>query len=271
MQLDRFSFLEPWTMMLPEGASAVLMAAGSGGKSTLLRRLHDHYRKSGHTVAWCALGAHPEPFGVATAGLDALDLARELLQSEGSVFVGGGRTAASDVERLRQILKPDILLVEGGQHADGRFEPNPREASWPEVVHRLFCVAPLHAVGRPWSSRHVVGAPDEAARIDGEAQRVRSADLLASLRGLAQGGFPAEALVVPFLSGFGGYRDVDGMFELVGELCALPGAKAVCLAELLGDERRDAADSKGLPEGSPALEFLRGERVYAVYPAELDE
>jgi hypothetical protein len=61
------------------------------------------------------------------------------------------------------------------------------------------------------------------------------------------------------------------MFELVGELCALPGAKAVCLAELLGDERRDAADSKGLPEGSPALEFLRGERVYAVYPAELDE
>jgi hypothetical protein len=77
--------------------------------------------------------------------------------------------------------------------------------------------------------------------------------------------------VVPFLTGFGEYRDMDGMFELVGELCGLPGAKAVCLAELLGNERRDAADRRGLPEESAATQVLAGERVYAVYPSELDD
>jgi hypothetical protein len=270
MQLDRFSFLNPWTLMLPEGGSAVLMAVGSGGKSTLLRRLHDHYRQSGCSVVWCALGEHPAPFGVATIGSDSPEQARELLLREGSVFVDGGRLTAPDIEPLRQLLRPDVFLVEGAPRAEGRFDPNPADASWPAVVHQLFCVAPLHAVGKPWSAPHVVGAPDEAARVGGEVRRVRSEDVLESVRRLARD-LPVETLVVPFLSGFGGFRDMDGMFALVGELSSLPGAKAVCLAELLGDERRDAADRNGLPAGSPAMEFLAGERVYAVYPAELDD
>ena len=58
---DAYRFLDPWTMILPEGDGAVVAAVGSGGKTVLLTRLLEHYRSAGATVLWTQTVDHPAP------------------------------------------------------------------------------------------------------------------------------------------------------------------------------------------------------------------
>ena len=109
--------------------------------------------------------------------------------------------------------------------------------------------------------------------VDGEPRRVRSEEALSQLtepNGLLSQ-VPEGVPVLPFLCGFGAYRDVDGMFALVSELWERPGLRAVLLAELVGNPRIDAAERLQAGEAPSGASHLEGERVYALYPARLDD
>jgi len=274
--LDRFSFLDPWWLFLPEGGSAVLSVAGSGGKTTLLRRLHDHYRSRGQSVLWTQTVEHPAPVGITSVGPEDDEAAQKALEVDGAVHVATDGTAAlspAQIEAIRERLRPSVVLVETHARAGSPLRRDGVAPRWPVQSQLLFLVGSLAAVGRPWNSSTVVGVADEIAA-DTEPRRIESSDVL---DGILLGepslleSAPEGPLLMPFFTGFGSFRDMDGMFDIVMQLCAHDRVRAVCLAELLGDERRDSADRASLGEGSPAGDLLSGERIYTVYPAENEE
>lgn len=277
--VDRYAFLDPWTLALPSGPGAVIAVAGSGGKTTLLLRLLRHYRAEGRTVLHTQTVPHAMPAGMPVHLVtgDPRELGREL-EDAGSLVLSGpplrdGRHGAVDpgqLEQWRRRLSPDVTLVEAHASTGTPLRGDEETPVWPITTHLAFLVGHLGAVGRLWGPAVVSGAATTARDRGGEPRRVTVDDVLAAFdpAGRLVASLPASCAPVPFLTGLGAFRDMDGMFEAVDRLWALPRVKLVCLAELLGDERRDAADRRDLPAGAAAL---AGERVYALYPAELDD
>jgi hypothetical protein len=263
--------------LLPDGGGAVLAVAGSGGRSTLLRRLCAHYRESKRRVLWTQTVAQPAPVDHLPTELEAAERIDAALATEGVAFVAGalrGRLheglSPRRIEALRQRHRPDIVLVDAHARCGKPLRRDAIPPIWPETTHLAFLVAPLACVGRLYGPDTVAGVMHNAVSPDGTPRRIRTADIEQSFVDPSHGlmsHLPTGALPVPFLTGFGAFRDMDGMFSLVLKLWSAPGVRAVCLAELLGDERRDAADLRDLPAGGEALQ---GERIYAVYPASLD-
>lgn len=276
--IDRYAFLDPWTLLLPTAPGAVIGVAGTGGKSTLLRRLWRHYRARGDRVL-CSQTAWGPPWGdepVHTPDADPRLLAGEL-DGKGTLTVAGPHRAGGcdgieprDLEALRGRLSPDVTLVEAHAATGTPLRGDDRAPVWPEPVHLGFLVGSLGAVGRLWGPATVAGAETPTRDAGGEPRRVTVDDVLAAydVSGPLISTLPASCAPVPFLTGFGAFRDMDGMFALVERLWSVPRVRLVCLAELLGDERRDAADLRDIPAATDAL---AGERVYALYPAALDE
>ncbi len=230
-------------------------------------------------MLWSQTVPHPAPAGVAQApaGTPA-KRARALLRSEGALFAGGAQLAegrwqglAPDaIEALRADLQPDVVLVEAHAATGTPLRHDGAAAVWPATVHVAFLVANVAATGRIWGPRVIAGAREPSPVTGEELRRVTREDVLHMFvagDGLLAGKPPA-GLVVPFLTGFGSYRDIDGMFAIVSRLWEHPDVKLVCFAELLGDARRDAADLTILQDLQLATPVLEGERVYAVYPAE---
>jgi len=275
---DDYRFLDPWTLLLPQEGPCVLAVAGSGGKTTLVRRLVEHFRADGRTVALSQTVPHPPPVDVVSCRADDA-AAAGVVGERGVVHLGDppgpdGLSPGLDPGGLDDAWRAcgaEVLLVESHARTGTPLRRDGVRAVWPRGCDRAFLVAHLAAVGRPVSARTVAGrdAPprdpgEEPARIatlDVVEQFTAADGLLADL--------PRTGLPIPFLTGFGSFRDMDGMFALVSALWEHPRVRAVCLGELLGDERRDAADRRDLPPGAP--DPTAQERVYALYPAHLDD
>lgn len=274
---DDYRFLDPWTLLLPQEGRSVLALAGSGGKTTLLRRLAEHFRAERRTVLWSQTVDHPAPVDVPTLAPGDPTLA-DAIRQHGTVHLGipgseGCVRAVSpaDLDAAWETSAADVLLVECHARTGTPLRDDGTDPVWPRRCDRAFLVAQMAAVGRPVSEATVAGRSTPPPAEDGGPVRITSDDLVD--RYLADRGLladlPPSGLPIPFLTGFGGYRDMDGMFALVAALWEHPRVRAVCLGELLGDERRDAADRRGLPPGAP--DPTSSERVYALYPAHLDD
>ncbi len=277
---DLLRFLEPWTLLLPEGGGRVLAAVGSGGKSALLRRLHRHYRAEGQSVLWTQTVAHPAPEGLSYASSEASveELATDLSR-RGALFVAGelqadgraGAVSPERIEELRRGLQPDVILVEAQSPCGTPLRRDGVAPVWPEPVHLVFPVVGLQAVGMLWGPRSIAGE-EALSGTDGEPRRVLSEEALIQLSGeggsLAQ--LPDGVPAIPFLAGFGSYRDMDGMFALVTELWEDERLRAVLLGELVGEARIDEAERIHAADSPTGASHLSGERIFALYPAHLD-
>ena len=271
---EQFRFLTPWTMLLPLEGRPVLAVAGSGGKTALLLRLYRHYRGEGMSVLWTQTVSHFPPEGLEAAAVSRpVSELRQLLREKAALFVAAspvseeewGGLEAGAIEELRRQLQPDVVLVEAQEPSSDLIRRDRRSPNWPRPMHLAFVVAGLHGVGRLWSG--------EEHGVAKEDSRVRSGDVLDLFVG--DGGLleqlPEGTAVLPFLAGLADFRDMDGMFEMVARLWDDPRIKVVLMGELVGPRRIDAAEEKAaeaLPGGAPHLE---GERIYALYPARLDE
>ncbi len=280
---EELRFLSPWTLLLPVDGRPVVAVTGRGGKTALLHRLHRHYRGEGLSVLWTQTTDHPAPEGVDAASVDAPpeELKARFLR-RASLFVAArpdakgawGGLAPASVERLRDLLEPDVVLVEvapSSLAAPGSSEGKAADGSsrWPRPLHLVLLVAGLQEVGR----RRPGAGAERVLPGDDPVPRVQSRDLLEDL--LGEKGLlpmtPPGVPVLPFLAGLGSYRDMDGMFEIVARLWEHERVQVVLLGELVGPPRIDQAETAlaaGLPGGAP---HLAGERVYALYPARLDE
>lgn len=266
--VEEFAFLEPWDRVLPD--RGVVALAGSGGCTTALIALAEIFRQRRCRLLVTQTTAHPVPFPLTGAVVvDDAPAVRAQLDETGLAFVAGsqgaGRVAGlapSRIEELRSAAGADVVLVQAQESAGQLVRTRPVDPVWPEQLGLAILVAQVGAAGRLWSA--ATGEPDPP----GEPRRVEVSDLVASLRPLLAG-LPAGARPLPFLTNLASWRDLDGMFRIVQEFWDDPRVWVVVLAELLGDERRDAADLRGLP-GHVDDPFADG-RIYAVYPAALDE
>lgn len=266
--VEEFAFLDPWHRVLPD--RGVVAVAGSGGCTTTLLAMVQRWRDRGQTVLVSQTTPHPVPFSLRDAIVDA-DVAAvgARLGSRGlAVAVGeplGERHAGlapSALEELRRATKPDILVVQAQPSCGYLVRPEATPPVWPESLGLAVLVTQVGAAGRLWTA--ATGRPDESD----PPRRVEISDLVQSLEPLLDG-LPEGARPLPFLTGLGAWRDLDGMFEIVQQFWSDPRVWVVALGELIGDERRDAADVRDLPEHVD--DPFAGERVYAVYPAALDE
>jgi hypothetical protein len=274
---DRFRFLDEWTDLLPREGASVLAVSGSGGCTSFLLSVLRHLRREGRRVLWTQTTPHAVPFDLLPARCGpGEDEVRRRLDTEGVACVVGAplerdRHAGLDVdaiEALRRATRPDVVLVEAHTSCTAPLRSGGEGPVWPRTTHLAVVVGSLAAVGRVADERSVHGpalAPEEGE----EPRRIRTSDVLASV-GTWLATVPPAARPLPFFTGFGPYRDVDGMFEVVLELWDPPRVPVVCLAELLGDDRREAADRAGL-DADTAQGVPSGERVYAVYPASMDD
>lgn len=275
MDQDSFRFLRPWTQLLPAGGAAVVTVIGSGGCTTLLLRLIEVCRARGVRTLVAHTVARPVPFACADFRCppDA-DAVRAALDADGVAYVAGeGTEAAAAVEpvaleRIAEAAAADVVLVESSHPNGGRLRTTADAPVWPRRPSLAVVVGRIALVGAPWSAVNVDGA-DEAEIVDGEVVRVTTDDVVAALDA-AMRTVPAGVRVLPFLTGFGAFRDLDGMFAAVERLLDPPQRPVLCFGELLGDERRDGADRRGIDEAH-ASPWLDDERVYAVYPAALDD
>lgn len=279
---DLLRFLDPWTLLLPESGGRVLAAVGSGGKTALLSRLHRHYRDAGKTVLWTQTVPHPAPEGLLVlSDEEQPERLSEVLAERGSLFVAGPPLGAGvlggvdpvRLEELRRRLEPGIVLVEAQAPCGTPLRRDGLEPIWPRVLHLAFTVVGLQGVGMLWGPRSVAGEETPPTAGSAEPRRVQSEEALEQL--LGEEGLvarvPEEVPVLPFLAGFGAYRDVDGMFALVARLWEEERLRAVLLGELVGEARIDQAERLHATHSPSGPTHLEGERVYALYPAHLDE
>ena len=266
--VEEFSFLDPWDRVLPD--RGVVGIAGSGGCTTVLLSVVEIWRARRCRVLISQTTAHPVPFDFVEYVVEpAADAVRASLDTRGIAFVagarGGGRQPGLDPEvldRLRRDAGADLLVVQAQESSGQLLRARPVLPVWPKSMGLAILVAPVGAAGRLWTA--ATGEADASAE---SPRRVEVDDLLGSLRplfdGLADGVRP-----LPFLTGLGAWRDLDGMFSIVQELWQDPRVWVVALGELIGDERRDAADLRDLP--SHVDDPFADGRVYAVYPSMLD-
>jgi hypothetical protein len=248
--VEEFRFLRPWTLVLPDAFPCVLAVAGCGAKSTLVARLASEYRSLGKRVIVTRTAPGPPPAGgedVTTLPVcDCDDSFADLARRHGA----------------------DVVLVEAQDSCGSLLWPHAPMPRWPRDCDLAFGVMNLQALGRLWSPELVHLGSD-----GGEERRVQVGDLLDSFArmGVHEGRLPNGLPWIPFLSGFGALRDVDAMFGLGQRLWEDFGARLVCFGELMGDPRRDAADRAGIEGSAASGDFLTEGRVYAIYPARLDE
>jgi hypothetical protein len=266
--VEEFAFLDPWHRAIPD--RGVVAIAGSGGCTTVLLALLEEWRRRGLRVLVSQTTAHPVPFAL----LDAVaepepDAVRRQLQSSGVAVAvdgsGDGRRPGLDpgrLERLRKDAGADLMVVQAQDSTGQLLRAEPSVPVWPQGVGLAVLVAQVGCAGRLWTA--ATGAEDDAD----PPRRVEVSDLVESLRPL-QAGLPEGARPLPFLTGLGAWRDLDGMFSIVQNFWDDPRVWVVALGELVGDARRDEADLRGLPAGVPTP--FESDRIYAVYPAALDE
>jgi hypothetical protein len=277
---DQYQFLDPWTLVLPDRPGCVLAVGGTGGKSTLLARLLAHYRGAGWKVLWTQSVPHPPPEGLAAAdGDESLGRLRRLLAREGSIFIAKrpapgasewGGLHPDHIERLRQEIGPDVVLVEAQARSDTPLRIASPEPSWPRRLSLAFATAPLATVGRIWGPE-LVGGASEGPADSTDPRRIRSADVVGLLENSVLNPPCPARMIVPVLTGFGSFRNMDGMFEMVLRLWKHERVQLVLLAEFVGDPRRDAADLAALGPQRAEPAMFRGERVYALHPVRTDE
>ncbi|HKK71888.1 MAG TPA: hypothetical protein VKA86_11765 [Candidatus Krumholzibacteria bacterium] len=274
---DSFRFLRPWHQLLPPAGDAVVAVAGSGGCTTTLLRLLRVYRERGARVLVSQTTAHPVPFALREQRCAPdQEAVRGSLDAHGVAWTGegdGDRPGGLAPERLDALAREsgaEVLLVEAQASAGVvlRSEPEPAPV-WPRRLQLALAVGNLAAVGRPYGPRTVVDVDEPQFTDDGDPRRVRTEEVTRAVRSVLAT-VPETARPLPFLTGFGAFRDIDGMFDLVQELVDPPRRPVVCLAELLGDERRDTADARDRA-GESESPWHDDERVYAIYPAWLDE
>ena len=266
--VEEFAFLDPWHRVLPD--RGVVAVAGSGGCTTALLAMVERWRERGRTVLVSQTTPHPVPFSLRDAIVEPRsDAIRSRLATGGlAVAVGeleGDRHAGiapALLEDLRRDAEPDVLVVQAQAPSGHLVRTRAATPIWPESLGLAVLVAQVGAAGRLWTA--ATGEPDESE----PPRRVEVADLVASLQPLLDA-LPEGVRPLPFLTGLGAWRDVDGMFDIVQQFWSDPRVWVVALGELLGDERRDAADTRDLP--AHVEDPFAGERVYAVYPAALDE
>jgi hypothetical protein len=265
--VEEFAFLDPWHQILPE--RGVVAIVGSGGCTTTLLALVQRWRQRGQTVLVSQTTPHPVPLLLHDSVVDSdAESVRARLSAEGLAVAAGepqgdrwGGIAPGSLEELRQATKPDVLVVQAQPPSGNLLRTDPVAPVWPESLGLAVLVAHVGAAGSLW--RTATGQLDA----NDPPRRVEVADLVASL-GPLLACLPDGVRPLPFLTGLGAWRDVDGMFAIVQEFWADPRIWVVALAELMGDERRDAADLRDLP--AHVDDPFAGERVYAVYPAALD-
>jgi hypothetical protein len=265
--IEEYAFLDPWERVLPD--RGVVGIAGSGGCTTVLLAVVEIWRTRELRVLVSQTTAHPVPFDFVQYVVEpVVDAVRAGLDANGIAFVsgdrGGGRQPGLDPELLDQLRRDagaDLLVVQAQESAGQLLRTRPVPPVWPKSMGLAILVAPVGVAGRLWTA--ATGEVDTAE----SPRRVEVDDLLESLRPLLDG-LENEVRPLPFLTGLGAWRDLDGMFSIVQELWQDPRVWVVALGELIGDERRDAADLRDLPAHVDDP-FADG-RVYAVYPAILD-
>jgi hypothetical protein len=266
--VEEFAFLDPWHRIIPD--RGVVAIAGSGGCTTALLALLEVWRRRGVSVLVSQTTAHPVPFGLLDlcAERDVSALRRNLETSGLAVAASGSGEdrspglAPEELERLRTGAGADVLVVQAQDSTGHLLRAKHSAPVWPLGTGLAVLVAQVGCAGRLWTA--ATGEPDRSD----PPRRVEVPDLVKSLQPLLAV-LPDGARPLPFLTGLGAWRDLDGMFSIVQEFWDDPRVWVVALAELVGDERREEADLRGVPAGV-AMPF-EGDRIYAVYPAALDE
>jgi hypothetical protein len=271
--VEEFVFLDPWDRVLPD--RGVVGIAGSGGCTSVLLAAVGIWQTRGRRVLISQTTDHPVPFDFVQHVVEPeVDVVRTRLDMEGLAFVAGGvegvRRSGLDpdlLEHLRRDAGADILVVQAQASSGHLLRVRSVPPVWPRSLGLAILVAQVGAAGRLWTA--ATGDADTADTADTaeSSRRVEVDDLLRSLGPLLDN-LPEDARPLPFLTGLGAWRDLDGMFSIVQELWQDPRVWVVALAELIGDERREAADLRDLPAHVDDP-FANG-RVYAVYPASLD-
>lgn len=283
--VEEFAFLDPWHQLLPE--RGVVGIAGSGGCTTLLLALTRIWRERGQSVLVAQTTAHPVPFGLeqARVAAQAEAVAAQIRDAGLAVVTSGGDRAGKrggksggmsgreggispdELEDLRSASGADVMVVQAQASAGQLLRTGSAAPLWPRSMGLALLVAQVGLAGRLWKG--VTGEDDgDMETASGGPRRVEVADLVQSLNPLLET-LPASARPLPFLTGLGAWRDLDGMFSIVQEFWQDPRVWVVALGELIGDERRDAADLRDLP-AQVQDPFANG-RIYAVYPAGLDD
>ena len=274
MPHDSFRFLRPWSMLLPPAGSAVVAVSGSGGRTTALLRVLETYRREPVRVLVTQTTAHPVPFVLRDqVCAPTVEAVRAMLDTTGVAWTAGDaseRAGGLDPEQIDALARgagAEVVLVEAQASAGAPLRGHAgEEPVWPRRLQLALVVGHLGTVGRPWGPRTVGGVDEIEVDPAGEPRRVTTSDVVGEVR-RAVAAVPSSARPLPFLTGFGAYRDLDGMFALAQELIDLPRVPVICLAELLGDERREAAEARDRPGDPP---WADEDRIYAIHPASLD-
>jgi hypothetical protein len=265
--VEEYSFLDPWDRVLPD--RGVVGIAGSGGCTAVLLAAVEIWRARDRRVLVSQTTAHPVPFEFVQYVVEPeVEAVRFSLDTRGIAFVsgtgGGGRQPGLDsglLDGLRRGADADLLVVQAQDSPGQLLRTHPVAPVWPKSMGLAILVAQVGVAGRLWTA--ATGEADTAEI----PRRVEVNDLLASLGPLLDG-LEEGVRPLPFLTGLGAWRDLDGMFSIVQELWQDPRVWVVALGELTGDERRETADLRDLPAHVDDP-FADG-RVYAVYPAILD-
>ena len=242
-----FQFVDPWHLFLPREGGHVVGISGSGGKTSLLRRLAEHYLQEQVPVVLTTTTRTEPLAGIRPVGWD--DLERAVGGGEPCFLRSGvsedGKWLGPDrdqVDRLGERLPDHVVLaeVDGAAKKPLKFY-RAAEPVWPARTSLALVVAGLQGMDEP--AGQVVyrfGREPFAPLADLTPQTLWNWDHLHALL-TGPGGYldrvPAGVPAVMALAGMGQVGDSIGLFEFMGRVMRDERVPLAMFCELTGDER----------------------------------
>lgn len=243
-----FSFVDPWHEFLPREGGHVVCVCGSGGKTSLIRRLAEHYRDEGVPVVLTTTTRTEalDEFPVADVD-DAEALAG--LAGEPAFFVRGGvdeqqkwlGIVPSAVDAMGESWPDRVVLVEVDGSAGKPLKYyRPGEPVWPMRTSLALVVMGLQAMDEPAAEVvHRFGQAEYAPLADLAPGTLWNWDHLLTLL-TGESGYldqiPCGLPTVLVLAGMGQAQDSIGLFDFMGRAMADERIPLAVLCELAGPE-----------------------------------
>lgn len=244
-----FSFVDPWHRFLPREGGHVIAVCGSGGKTSLLRRLAAHFGDENLPVVLTTTTRTEALEEFPVADLDD-EQALAGVADQPAFFVRGGideagkwrGVSAPDVDAMGGRWPDRIVLVEvdGSAKKPLKFY-RPGEPVWPERTSLAIVVMGLQGLDEPAAETvHRFGRVEYAPLADLGPTTLWNWDhLLVLLSGDA--GYldqvPCGLPTVLALTGMGQAQDTIGLFDFMGRAMADERIPLAMLCELAGEEK----------------------------------